>query len=90
MLLIHINWDSIGYMYLFSKQIQSEGLCSLGREVYIKLPKQGTNPRGVELSSEAINYLINHKETEKIPIEFIRSQIDYNQYARWLDYWQQD
>src|SRR3989344_2987386 len=64
MILAHINWGSKGGFYLLSKNIQNEILSKLGREVYIKLPKQGTNPRGVELSAIALDKLMNHPKSK--------------------------
>jgi hypothetical protein len=90
MLLAQINWGGIGHLYLFSKQAQIDTLSSLGKNVYMKVPKQGTNPRGVELSAVAIESLILDKTTKAIPIDFIRETVAYNAYERWLDHWSED
>jgi hypothetical protein len=50
MLFIQINWDNGGGFYFIPKEIQSETLKVMGQENYIKLPKQGTNLRGVEMA----------------------------------------
>ena len=47
-LFVHINWAGKGGMYLLSKEGQKEILKKYGKAFYFKLPKAGTNPRGVE------------------------------------------
>jgi len=91
MLLTQIVWSNVGKMYLFSKESQNQTLINLGRERYIKLPKEGTNPRGVEITAEALNFLINCSDTRIIEIPFIRNEIDYREiYTKWLDVWIED
>lgn len=51
-LLIQINWGNIGGVYYIPLEAQERLFDKLGREKYIKLPKPGTNPRGVEISKE--------------------------------------
>lgn len=58
----------------------------MGRERYIKLPIPGTNPRGVEITKEALSQLVRNKETRIIEIDWQRSEIDYHPYKRWVDY----
>ena len=89
-ILIQINWDNIGYFYLLPKEVQEEILEKLGRKKYIKLPKRGTNPRGVELSSKALDQLTSHPKTKKIEVLWKREDIKYNSYDRWVDYWNED
>lgn len=36
----------------------------IGREKYIKLPKAGTNPRGVEITKEALSTLVEDSESK--------------------------
>jgi hypothetical protein len=87
-LLAHINWNNQGAIYLLSKESQKEILEEYGKEFYFKLPKVGTNPRGVEISNEAIRKLVEHKSTKKIVIEWKRDKsIKYNSYDRWVDEW---
>ena len=88
LMLVQINWHNKGYLYLFPKQTQKDVLESIGRDVYIKLPKQGTNARGVELSGIAIQKLMQEPTARKIEIDFTRTEVDYKAaYTRWLDYW---
>jgi hypothetical protein len=61
----------------------------LGREKYFKLPKPGTNPRGVEISNTALTKLLQDNGTKKIEIFWQRSSIEYKPYQRWVDYWKE-
>jgi len=73
-----------------SKDELIETLQQIGRERYIKLPKAGTNPRGVEISSEALIILANHPQSMKIPVQWTRKVMDFNPYERWLKLWERD
>ncbi len=86
-LLVQINWNSKGFFYLFPKKAQEDVLTKISRSEYIKLPKAGTNPRGVELSGKAIEELSKHPQTMKIEIDWKRSDIKHNPYERWVEHW---
>lgn len=90
MLLVQVNWVNAGGFFLFSQESQIETLERLGRTEYIKLPKPGTNPRGVELSVKALDALSKHPQTFRFPILWNRTIIEYNPYQRWLDFWQEE
>ena len=90
MLLVQVNWANAGGFFLFSKESQIETLEQLGRAEYIRLPKPGTNTRGVEISGKALDALSKHAQTLKFPIQWHRIKIDFNPYRRWLDFWQED
>jgi len=64
-LLVHINWGGRGGFYYIPLSAQLEVFDNLGRDRYIKLPKLGTNPRGVEISREALYLLVNHSSIKK-------------------------
>jgi len=53
----------------------------------VKLPKQGTNPRGVEITKKALESLIKDKEIHKIEIDWKRKSVNNNVYTRWVDLW---
>jgi len=89
-LLVRINWNAIGGFYLIPLKVQEELFNKIGREKYIKLPKPGTNPRGVEFAKEALSNLVKDKETRVIEISWQRREIDYNPYKRWVDYWKEE
>lgn len=91
MLLVHINWGGKGGMYFISKESQKETLQILGNKSYFKLPKKGTNPRGVEITNQAINKLVEHSTTKKVEIDWNRDDsIKYNAYDRWVEHWQDE
>lgn len=89
-LLAIIKWGKFGGLYYIPLEGQTDVLQDLGIENYLKLPKAGTNPRGVEFSADGIKRLIEHKLTMHITINWSWSQIDYDPYRRWVDYWLSD
>ena len=90
MILIQVNWGSKGGFYLTPKETQLDVLNNLGRTTYIKLPKTGTNPRGVELSQQALQELVRHKDTMVIPIHWKKEEIDFKPLKRWIELWERD
>ena len=87
MILAHINWGSSGALYYIPTEVQENVFDILGREKYIKLPKQGTNPRGVELSNDATRMLVDSDKALAISIEWKKTQIDYSPFKRWVELW---
>lgn len=90
-MLVQIWWgfekDSF---FLIPLSVQEEVFKRLGKEKYLKLPKEGTNPRGVEFSKEAINLMIENSETLRIKIKWDKEDLKYDVYKRWIDYWNND
>jgi hypothetical protein len=89
-ILAQVNWDGPGWLFYFSCPIQKETFLRIGRERYIKLPKAGTNPRGVEISAEALNILASHPQSLKIPVKWSRKATEYDPYERWLELWERE
>jgi hypothetical protein len=89
-ILVQINWNDIGYVYYIPLEAQVKCFKLLGKEGYIKLPKEGTNPRGVELNKNAVICLINDEFTRKMEIFWKKSSIKYNVYQRWIELWEKD
>jgi len=89
-LLVQINWDNIGGFYYIPLEAQKRLFDEMGREEYIKLPKPGTNPRGVEITKEALSGLVDDEMSKVIKIHWQRTKVDYNPYKRWIDYWSED
>ena len=89
-LLIQIHWDNIGGFYYIPLEAQKRLFDKVGKEEYIKLPKPGTNPRGVEITKEALSSLVENKMTRVIEIPWLRTKVDYNPYKRWVDCWRAD
>ena len=89
-LLVQINWNNKGGLHYIPLRTQKRLFDKIGKEKYIRLPKPGTNPRGVEITKEALEVLVKDKDSKVIEIYWQRSKIDYNPYKRWVDYWGED
>ncbi len=85
-----INWGAEGGFYLIPTQIQKEIFNEIGRDNYFKLPRPGTNPRGVELSKIAQNKILGNDNILSIDIFWEKGHIDYDPYKRWVDYWEEE
>lgn len=86
-LLVNIKWNSIGAFYFFPKESQARVFQKLGTKKYLKLPKKGTNPRGVEITKKAVELLVSDKDTMFIDINWKRIEVKYNIYTRWVELW---
>jgi len=89
-LFIQINWNDMGGFYYIPLSAQTRLFERIGRENYIKLPKAGTNPRGVEITKEALSTLVVDSESRKIPIKWQITEITFNPYHRWVELWRED
>jgi len=89
-LLVQINWDDLGGFYYIPLEIQGRLFDKMGSQNYIKLPKAGTNPRGVEITKEALSGLVENNESRRIVINWQRTKIEFNSYKRWVDLWRED
>ena len=89
-ILIQINWGGIGGFYYIPLEAQKKLFDRVGRNGYIKLPKPGTNPRGVEITKEALSSLVKDNLSKVIEINWQKTKIDYDPYKRWVDYWRED
>ena len=89
-LLVQINRNDVGGFYYIPLEAQRELFDKIGRERYIKLPKPGTNPRGVEIAKEALSSLVKDGRSRFIEIIWQKTKVDYNPYKRWVDYWRED
>ncbi len=89
-LFVQIVWGGTGRLYFIPLETQRHLLEKIGSERYIKLPKSGTNPRGAEITKEALQSLIQSKEVKVIEIYWQKPEIDYHPYKRWVDYWSEE
>lgn len=89
-LLVQIVWNGRGGFYYIPLEAQERLFENIGGDRYIKLPKAGTNPRGVEISKEALSSLVLDKESKFIEVDWQKSEIDYHPYKRWVDYWREE
>ncbi len=96
MLLVIVRWGGIGGFYGIPLQTQKEVFERLGKEKYLREPKHGTNPRGVDISSVAVDELLEHPLTKALMIEWQRptdltaGELRLAPYKRWLQYWQEE
>ncbi|MFI5133379.1 MAG: ThaI family type II restriction endonuclease [Chitinophagales bacterium] len=90
LILVRINWDNGGGFYYIPIEVQQQILKKIGRENYIKLPKAGTNPRGVEMEGEAMRLLVSNSKTLTIPIDWRKESVNFNAYKRWVELWSTD
>jgi hypothetical protein len=89
-MLVQINWNSTGYLFYIPLESQQKVFKYYGKDRYFKLPKAGTNPRGVEFSKDALIKLQNAEMTKKISINWQRptEKLDlFEAYKRWVEYW---
>ena len=89
-LFVQINWGQSGGLYYIPQKVQKKLFDKIESKQYIKLPKAGTNPRGVEITKEALTKLVEDSETESIKINWQRSEIKFNPYSRWIDLWKDE
>ena len=89
-LLVQINWNDIGGFYYIPLEAQKRLFGKIGRENYVKLPKLGTNPRGVEITKEALLSLVGDNSSRSMAINWQRIKIEFNPYRRWVDLWKED
>lgn len=88
MIYVNVVWGKDGVFSYIPLHIQEEVFKKLGRERYIKLPRKGTNPRGVEISSEALRSCLS-LTPYKIPIEWVvDDNLSYDPYGRWVELWE--
>lgn len=89
-ILVQIVWNSRGGLYYIPLETQIRIFNEMGRQNYIKLPKPGTNPRGVEFTRQSLENLIADNNTRKILIEWQRIDMEFNPYKRWIDLWREN
>ncbi len=92
LLFVEIFWSGKGGFYLIPKKAQEDVLDYLKVEQYLNLPKEGTNPRGIEITKEAMSHLLNHSETMFIkivwqPKDITQAEEMRARYHRWLELW---
>lgn len=88
---VNINWDDKGGFYLIPISSQRDIFKNLTANNYMKLPKQGTNPRGVEVSKKAMELLLSHPNTLSLDIQWKRDASllgeQWTLYRRWVELW---
>lgn len=77
-LVAHVVWNDEGGLYYLPLQAQAAVFEALGRERYLRRPREGTNPRGVEITAEAMQRLVAHPGARRIPIKWVRPAAAYD------------
>jgi hypothetical protein len=90
MLFVQISWGHRGAFHYIPLEVQKEIFAQMGREKYIKLPPLGKNPRGAEITSDALQALVNHPKTLVIDIDWVRESIKFDAYERWVEHWENE
>lgn len=89
-LLVQISWNDIGGFYYIPLEVQRKIFDMMSKERYIRLPRPGTNPRGIEITKEALSSLVEDSLTKRIIINWQKTNIEFNPYKRWIDLWRED
>ncbi len=88
MLFAHVLWGKGGVFAYVPLEVQRKVFTELGKDKYIKLPKKGGNPRGVEISSYAMRACLEHSESMVIPINWVyEGSYVHDPYSRWVELW---
>ena len=89
MIFVQVVWNQQGGLYFIPLSAQRRLFKKIGRHKYLKLPKAGTNPRGVEMTKEAMIKLLQDRETKTILIDWRKTQMKFNAYKKWVDLWKE-
>ena len=73
--------------FLIPIDVQRDVFDSFGRNRYLRMPKAGTNPRGVEFSKDALDMMLQDKKTLKISVDWLKGNVKYDVLKRWVDMW---
>ena len=90
MLLVQIIWNGKGRFCYIPLTVQHRHFDQMGRRSYIRLPKIGTNPRGVEMTREALSHLVEDSDSKVITIHWQKTDTRLDPYKRWVDLWRED
>ncbi len=85
-----ICWGQQGALYYIPKEEQIKIFRAMGVDNYLKLPKPGTNPRGVEITGFALQKLCKRNGTQAIAIAWVKPEVTVNVFKRWVDLWAQE
>lgn len=82
-----INWSGEGGLYYIPLRIQQEIFRKTAKKDYFKLPKEGTNPRGIEYQAKTLEAFCRHQDSFCIDITWERPDIKVDVFERWVDLW---
>lgn len=91
MIFASIKWGKLGLLAYIPQGVQARVLKDMDAEDFFKIPRENTNPRGVEISKRALEACLEDKGTYKIPIEWIRDKnLVFDPYEKWLRLWEEE
>lgn len=90
MLLARIQWGGEGGLFYIPVETQARVLQRIGRKRYLKMPKPGTNPRGAEITADALSTLVSDPNARGLTIVWQKTPINYDPLKRWIDLWRED
>jgi hypothetical protein len=84
LIVANINWGSNkGGLYYVDKQTQRQVMYSVGRNKFLKI-SSGSNNRGITYGTDVLKKLLNHENTLKIEIDWVKTNEKFNIFERWV------
>ena len=84
LIVANINWGSNkGGLYYVDKQTQRQVMDSVGRNKFLKI-SSGSNNRGITYGTDILKKLLNHENTLKIEIDWVKTNEKFNIFERWV------
>ena len=84
LIVANINWGSNkGGLYYVDKQTQRQVMDSVGRNKFLKI-SSGSNNRGITYGTDVLKRLLNHENTLKIEIDWVKTNEKFNIFERWV------
>jgi len=90
MIFVQIVWGATEGIFFIPKDVQYLAFKKFKKNKFFKLPKKGTNPRGVEMTAEALKMCLNHRDTLSIKIDWNKEDIAFNPFKKWIDLWAEE
>jgi hypothetical protein len=84
LIVANINWGSNkGGLYYVDKQTQRQVMDSVGRNKFLKI-SSGSNNRGITYGTDVLKRLLNHENSLKIEIDWVKTNEKFNIFERWV------
>jgi hypothetical protein len=84
LIVANIHWGSNkGGLYYVDKQTQRQVMDSVGRNKFLKI-SSGSNNRGITYGTDVLKKLLNHENTLKIEIDWVKTNEKFNIFERWV------
>ncbi len=84
---VSVNWEKIcKSVFYIPVSVQSEIYEGIGTDRYFYVPT-GTNHRGIAIRGSTMKKLIEHSDTIKCSVDWVRQGLNYTPYERWEEFW---